>query len=305
MYLRYDSKVFVSARLSQSVEIWSLGIEAWADLPEELRSGTQRAPDLRTSRELQESLGPSGPETPKKCEKKVSRGLRPWGPKKSGKSLEKVRKVWKKSRKCLFGTFSRLFGTPGAGDPGRLFADFLGFRAQRARDTPVARGRVRKSRLSGSRFGPWPQRPGISQQDLNSGVAPANQTKERSVHELFAGAFRNKSSMWIVLVFLRKNTWIHKNGRNSWTFSGAALSLVLFAGATPDKRGSLNVGAWNPHESGRNLVGRGPRSDLGFPRTDTRSILGRFFAIRYAIAVATLLSWEANVIVLEDACQRF
>ena len=47
---------------------------------------------------------------------------------------------------------------------------------------------------------------------------PANQTKERSVHELFAGAFRNKSSMWIVLVFLRKNTRIHKNGRNSWTF---------------------------------------------------------------------------------------
>ena len=28
-----------------------------------------------------------------------------------------------------------------------------------------------------------------------SGVAPANQTKERSAHELFAGAFRNKSSM--------------------------------------------------------------------------------------------------------------
>ena len=28
-----------------------------------------------------------------------------------------------------------------------------------------------------------------------SGVAPANQTKERSVHELFTGAFRNKSSM--------------------------------------------------------------------------------------------------------------
>ena len=51
-----------------------------------------------------------------------------------------------------------------------------------------------------------------------SGVAPANQTKERSVHELFAGAFRNRSSMWIVLVFLRKNTRIHKNGQNSWTF---------------------------------------------------------------------------------------
>ena len=28
---------------------------------------------------------------------------------------------------------------------------------------------------------------------LFSGVAPADQTKERSVHELFAGAFRNKS----------------------------------------------------------------------------------------------------------------
>ena len=28
----------------------------------------------------------------------------------------------------------------------------------------------------------------------SSGVAPANQTKERSVHELFASAFRNKSS---------------------------------------------------------------------------------------------------------------
>ena len=45
------------------------------------------------------------------------------------------------------------------------------------------------------------------------------------------------------------------------------------------------------------LVGRGPRSDLGFPRTDARSISGRSFAIRYAIGVATLLSQEANVIV--------
>ena len=52
----------------------------------------------------------------------------------------------------------------------------------------------------------------------DSWVAPANQTKERPVHELFPGAFRNKSSMWIALVFPRKNTRIHKNGRNSWTF---------------------------------------------------------------------------------------
>ena len=69
---------------------------------------------------------------------------------------------------------------------------------------------------------------------LFSGVAPANQTKERSVHELFTGAFRNKSSMWIVLVFPRRNTWIHKNGRNFMNFSFLALSLVWFVGATPD-----------------------------------------------------------------------
>ena len=55
-----------------------------------------------------------------------------------------------------------------------------------------------------------------------SGVAPANQTKERSVHELFTGAFRNKSS-----TFLRKNTRIHKNGRNSWTLRfGPFFNLV-------------------------------------------------------------------------------
>ena len=52
----------------------------------------------------------------------------------------------------------------------------------------------------------------------SSGVATANQTKGRPVHELFPGASWNKSSMWIALVFPRKNTRIHKNGRNSWTF---------------------------------------------------------------------------------------
>ena len=38
----------------------------------------------------------------------------------------------------------------------------------------------------------------------------------------------------------------------------------------------------------RILVGWGPQSDLCFPRTDTRSISGWFFAIRYAIAIANL-----------------
>ena len=65
-----------------------------------------------------------------------------------------------------------------------------------------------------------------------SGVAPANQTKERSVHELFTGAFRNKSSMWIVLVFLRKNTRIHKNGRNSWTFRFGPFFGLVCRGAS-------------------------------------------------------------------------
>ena len=65
---------------------------------------------------------------------------------------------------------------------------------------------------------------------LNSGVTPANQTKERPVHELFAGAFQNKSSMWIVLVFRRKNTRIHKNGRNSWTFRFGPFFGLVYRG---------------------------------------------------------------------------
>ena len=100
-------------------------------------------PKLRVakpSRELQKSLGPSGPEIPKKSEK----SLPGRGPKKSGKSLEKVRKVLKKSRQCLFGTFSGVFGAPGLEAPGDSFQTFLKFRARRARETPVARGRVRK-----------------------------------------------------------------------------------------------------------------------------------------------------------------
>ena len=76
--------------------------------------------------------------------------------------------------------------------------------------------------LAPSLASPWPRSSSCLKLDDScwyvSGVALANQTKERSVHELFAGAFRNKSSMWIVLVFQRKNTRIHKNGRNSWTF---------------------------------------------------------------------------------------
>ena len=43
-------------------------------------------------------------------------------------------------------------------------------------------------------------------------------TSKITVHELFTRAFQNKCSMWIVLVFPRKTSRIHKNGRNSRTF---------------------------------------------------------------------------------------
>ena len=70
----------------------------------------------------------------------------------------------------------------------------------------------------------------------SSGVAPANQTKERSVHELFARAFRNKSSICEFRACFpeEKHQNSHKNGRNSYELFVLALSLVWFAGATPD-----------------------------------------------------------------------
>ena len=46
----------------------------------------------------------------------------------------------------FFETFSRFFGTPGPEARETFFQTFWGFRARRARETPVARRRVRKSR---------------------------------------------------------------------------------------------------------------------------------------------------------------
>ena len=51
----------------------------------------------------------------------------------------------------------------------------------------------------------------------------------------FRGANLNQNSMWIVLVFPRKNTRTQKRW-NSWTFCFGAF-LVWFAGATPDSCG--------------------------------------------------------------------
>ena len=86
---------------------------------------------------------PSGPETLKKSEKSLS------GPPAPGPS-----RVWKKSRKSLFGTFSGLFPDSRdffqtfsrlSGAPGRdFFQTFSGFRARRARETPVNGQRVPK-----------------------------------------------------------------------------------------------------------------------------------------------------------------
>ena len=67
-----------------------------------------------------------------------------------------------------------------------------------------------------------------------SGVAPANQTKERSVHELFAGAFRNKSSICESCLFSQgKTPEFTKKGEIHELFV-LALFLVWFAGATPE-----------------------------------------------------------------------
>ena len=89
----------------------------------------QTLTNCEPSRELQESLGPSGPEIPKKSEKSLP-----------GPPALAPQKVWKKSRKSpeqtysrlfpdfsdFFETFSKLFGAPGLGGPGRLFSDFFG-----------------------------------------------------------------------------------------------------------------------------------------------------------------------------------
>ena len=66
-----------------------------------------------------------------------------------------------------------------------------------------------------------------------SGVTPANQTKERPAHELSRGQTRTKVRCKSCFFPQGKNTRIHKMGE-SHEFFVLALSLVCFAGATPD-----------------------------------------------------------------------
>ena len=69
-------------------------------------------------------------------------------------------------------------------------------------------------------------------------MSPANHTKERPVHELFARAFRNKSSICEFRACFpkEKTPEFTKMGEIHELFV-LALSLVWFAGATSDWRG--------------------------------------------------------------------
>ena len=78
--------------------------------------------------------------SPKKSRKKVAGASRPRGQKR----LKKVEKRSKTSQKQpffdlfnFFSTFSQPFLAPGPKGPGNFFSTFLGFRARRARMTPV------------------------------------------------------------------------------------------------------------------------------------------------------------------------
>ena len=111
-------------------------------------------------------LGPFGPQTPE-CPRSV-----------------------KNVSGTLFG-HSGVRGPKGSRDNPRDTPGTL--RARRARETPVAgwgggckyrqRKIIKRTEKAHKLF------------QHKSGMAPANQTKERSAHELFTGAFRNKSSI--------------------------------------------------------------------------------------------------------------
>ena len=83
---------------------------------------------------------------PRKCLKKVSRGLRPRGPRESGKSLEKVFSGPFQDFFQTLETFSRLFpdsrGALGPEAPGDFFSDFFGVSGPEGPRVPVNGQRV-------------------------------------------------------------------------------------------------------------------------------------------------------------------
>ena len=97
------------------------------------------------TRPLQESPGPSGPGIPKKSQKESPGAFRPRGPKSVRNSLETVsgvsKTVYFEAPETVSRLFRTLFGRRGRKAPGDSFETLLGFRARRARETPVRGGR--------------------------------------------------------------------------------------------------------------------------------------------------------------------
>ena len=97
-----------------------------------------------------------------------------------------------------------------------------------------------------------------------SGVTPANQTKERPVHELFPGAFRNKSSICESRLFSpRKNTRIHRKmgeihmNFSFWPFAWFGLpGRLLNIEATSEKLGGrlLSIPPPNPPQTSQKVL---------------------------------------------------
>ena len=157
-----------------------------------------------------------------------SRALSAPGPKKSKTESKKSQNSWKIVDLDSFSTPFCTFWAPGPGGAGRarepIFELHLQLSARRAEMTPVAG-------------------PGIPNPEPRSEVAPANQTKERSVHELFTGAFRNKSSICEFRACFPKERHQNSQMGEIHELFVLALSLVWFAKATPAKNGRDMAGA--------------------------------------------------------------
>ena len=96
------------------------------------------------ARPLQESPGPSGPGIPKESQKSLP-GLPAPGskkcPKQSRNSLRSLKTVYFETPETVSRLFRTLFGPRGRKAPGDSFETLSGFRARRARETPVRGGR--------------------------------------------------------------------------------------------------------------------------------------------------------------------
>ena len=150
--LRTSSAMFVGQGLGRPQHSRE-AVQAWH--PTLVR---KRQKTCNPARPLQESPGPSGPGIPKESSKespkslqRVSRGLPAPG---SEKCPKQSRNSLRSLKLDCFETVSDTFRSPG---PGRLFGDSLetlsGFRARRARQTPVTgrRGCNKRPESKGSR----------------------------------------------------------------------------------------------------------------------------------------------------------